>query len=844
LAGRWLNFATLVSGLTCLWAAGCLFQAIRLVATALILRRRLSVCRPVMDDAIVNLLFSCCQRLGIRRSPALLVTPECLSPCIVGTWKPRIVLPEALVAEASAERLRHVLTHELAHLVRRDLWTNWLLLAARALHWFNPVAWWTVREMQAEREAACDELTFAALGEVDRAAYAATILELAASLSPSVLAPGLIGLFSSTCRLKVRIERLLRSPSVFALGSPIVITLLIGLALLGLTDSLPGVKAQVPGGAQPDTCTVTGMVTDSVTGKPASGAVITARRTDEWKETQATTDASGRFRMEVPEGRYDFLVEAKDRVGVAVTGRDCLPGKPIEVPPFKLIEGGFISGRVINTATKLPISITNDGNPIALDLYGPSRPPGPVISPVKLITVDKDGRYKFRAAPGENFPFFVNLQGQRMGWDTRQQPAIVVKAGGTTNYDMLYTPPLSKDEKLRAASKVLDALPKKPTERTAQIIVEFRKLNHTVDETELWCMLMRDLVAIGRDAVPQLCNELDRTTENCMMRRLGFALRAIGDTRATPALIRAVPKSLVPACSDYGLIVADPALTEFMQVHSLDKRRGGPHFSFGRPVREIVSALQSLTGLEFDDADLFNMHLSDHPRQQVLQHRIYNRQAQRWQKWWEANWRTLTDDVASQKVSLQIATEELPPAPPPMTVSKSAQITNQNHGGVLAPASEKGQYVWHFYDLDTGFHPRWPAQVPKNEAAADSKELKEWARQNGVDLMCVTHRSPDGTETFILKALDMTIREISARDWRNLRQTLALGKLPEGRPVDELLMHYDPEAKKLQPDVNGIFLFTTREGSLGIIELAGQSAPSPGGGFQSGARFNLSTIIP
>ena len=40
------------------------------------------------------------------------------------------------------------------------------------------------------REAACDELAFAALGETDRSAYAATIVELAASLAPSAIAPG------------------------------------------------------------------------------------------------------------------------------------------------------------------------------------------------------------------------------------------------------------------------------------------------------------------------------------------------------------------------------------------------------------------------------------------------------------------------------------------------------------------------------------------------------------------------------------------------------------------------------------------------------------------------------
>ena len=115
-----------------------------------------------------------------------------------------------------------MLAHEVAHLVRGDLWTNWLLLTARTLHWFNPVAWWTIREMQAECEAACDELAVAALGEPDRSAYASTLIDLAASVAPSGMAPAMIGMFSSTRRLTARIERLARSPTVTTLRAPIV----------------------------------------------------------------------------------------------------------------------------------------------------------------------------------------------------------------------------------------------------------------------------------------------------------------------------------------------------------------------------------------------------------------------------------------------------------------------------------------------------------------------------------------------------------------------------------------------------------------------------------------------
>ena len=349
----------------------------------------------------------------------------------------------------------------------------------------------------------------------------------------------------------------------------------------GEANQLPGdVKVTMPSG-----CVVTGTVTDSVTGRPAHGAAITARRSDEWNETVVASDADGHFRIVLPEGRYDFLAEMKDRVCVAVTGRECLPEKNVELPPFKLIEGGYISGQVINSVTKQPISVSDSGKTIMLGLIGPSRPGGRMISPARLAAVDKTGRFTLRAAPGENFPYFVNTHGVRMSWDTQRQPPVIVKNGETTAYNMLITPEVPPQEHLKAAQQIVEDLPKKPVDRTAQIILEFRKLNHTVDETELWCTLMRELVAIGRDAVPQLCAELDQTTENMMMRRLGFALRAIGDKRATPALIRAIPKSLVPACSDYGLIVKDAALTKFMQTHGLNSRPGGTYFNFGRPVR-------------------------------------------------------------------------------------------------------------------------------------------------------------------------------------------------------------------------------------------------------------------
>jgi beta-lactamase regulating signal transducer with metallopeptidase domain len=1041
--------------LSAIWLVGCVVMGLKLVTSALSLRRRLSACRPVTDAAILDLLETSRIRIGLKRSPALLVTPESLSPCIVGIWHSRIVLPESVVTELSSTRLYHVLAHELAHLARGDLWTNWLLLAARIVHWFSPVAWWTVLQMQIEREAACDELAFAALGDSDRTAYAATIVELAASLTPSATAPGFIGLFSSTSHLKARVERLLRTPSVRRLRAPLAAALLLGTALLGLTDAMPDAAAQAPKvagatrleDAKPNTyalsgrcvnhadnsvmagvtvrlyqvegrtapaveiartitdadgrytfttlvpprrenhlnrldyavlgfadgrpiglmfmhfdgkrmvtsirmadeqstisgkvidaegqpvagaavaqlildgrpvfglpsattdaqgrfkldnvpvykapdgtiwaasftvlhpdyprttgqasalpaevvvtlptgCVVAGTVTDKVTGGPGAGVVITARWVDEWGEAVCATDASGRFRLVVPEGRYDFLVDAFDRVCVAQTGHECQAGEKVGLPQFALIGGGLISGRVLNTATNAPVTVSENGEPIMLGLYGPSQPGGRSISPVRLAAVDKLGRFVLRAVPGENFPYFVNTRGVRMAWDTRNQPPVVVNDGQTTVYDMLITPEVPPAERLKAARKRVESLSKNPSDRTAQILLEFRKLNHTVDETELWCLLMRELGAVGRSAVPQLCEELDRTTENRMLRRLGFALRAIGDPRSAPALIRAITRTPLASSSDYGLDVSDQELMDFMQTHDLEAGKRGRYFSFGRPERENIGALHRVTGHNLNDEEVLGMSLSEDPRRQVLQRRAYTQQALRWQEWWEKNWRGFTDDDAFQKVNLSVAEEPLPPAPDPQALAKTARLSGEMMGAVLSPVNEKGPYVWHFFDLDTGYKPNWPAEIPRNSSARNSPQLANWAAQHGVDLMCVTHRQPDGRETYVLKALGMKVTEISARDLRNLDRLLAAGRLPEGRPVGELLMHFDPQLQELVADANGAFLFVTREGNIGLIEttdrvtqkgdLTGQPAGSPptGVGFYRGVRFNLSAIVP
>ena len=70
----------------------------------------------------------------------------------------------------------------------------------------------------------------------------------------------------------------------------------------------------------------------------------------------------------------------------------------------------------------------------------------------------------------------------------------------------------------------------------------------------------------------------------------------------------------------------------------------------------------------------------------------------------------------------------------------------------------------------------------------------------------------------MLRGFGLKAWEISPRDLRNLDKLIAAGKLPEGRPVGELLMHYDEESdnscRMPMPHSS-----SHARGSLGLIEM-------------------------
>jgi beta-lactamase regulating signal transducer with metallopeptidase domain len=123
---------------------------------------------PALRDTLRN--------TSAGRSVRFLVSESARVPAALGFRRAAIVLPAWCLREMSTAELQPILIHELAHLERRDDWTNLLQKLVRAVFFFHPAVWWIDRRLAVEREMACDDAVLATLGNAR--AYAGSLVGL------------------------------------------------------------------------------------------------------------------------------------------------------------------------------------------------------------------------------------------------------------------------------------------------------------------------------------------------------------------------------------------------------------------------------------------------------------------------------------------------------------------------------------------------------------------------------------------------------------------------------------------------------------------------------------------
>jgi len=135
--------------------------------------------RDVVDAAACGRTAALARAAGLSRVPRLCESDAVRVPVTTSVLRPRIVLPETWRTWTSS-RLDAVLTHELAHVARRDALTQRLSLLYRAAAWCSPLGWWLHHHLAELAEQASDDAVLDA--GADPADYAEVLVAFLADM--------------------------------------------------------------------------------------------------------------------------------------------------------------------------------------------------------------------------------------------------------------------------------------------------------------------------------------------------------------------------------------------------------------------------------------------------------------------------------------------------------------------------------------------------------------------------------------------------------------------------------------------------------------------------------------
>ena len=198
----WWTSTTIVLSLWALWSG---VYSLRIARALLALRRARRRCLlfPAAEESRLA-HWNAVRELG--RRTRLVLSNDVRAAAILGCGRPVIAIAPALIGHLDREELDRFVIHEWAHVQRRDDLLNLAQVAVRVLAGWHPAVWWLNRQLQIERESACDEATIALTGSAK--GYAAALAKAASVLPATRRMVPAVGALSSPV-LRNRIIRIL-----------------------------------------------------------------------------------------------------------------------------------------------------------------------------------------------------------------------------------------------------------------------------------------------------------------------------------------------------------------------------------------------------------------------------------------------------------------------------------------------------------------------------------------------------------------------------------------------------------------------------------------------------------
>ncbi|MGC2742679.1 MAG: M56 family metallopeptidase [Candidatus Angelobacter sp.] len=230
----------------------------RVVLATFQLRRLRSHAVPAQMESLPLDIRSLIEDAQKSRPVSVLVSDRLEVPTAIGFRNPAVILPAWMLESTPAEELKYILLHELAHLSRRDDWTNLAQKILKALLFFLPSVWWIERRLSLDREMACDDAVLVRSGTpLGYAECLARVAERSFMRRQIALAQAAVG---RVRQLTERLSRILdpdrpRATQLWKPAVPVVMVIALLCAvpasftpeLVGFADDAPTARAKVSG---------------------------------------------------------------------------------------------------------------------------------------------------------------------------------------------------------------------------------------------------------------------------------------------------------------------------------------------------------------------------------------------------------------------------------------------------------------------------------------------------------------------------------------------------------------------------------------------------------------------
>jgi beta-lactamase regulating signal transducer with metallopeptidase domain/thiol-disulfide isomerase/thioredoxin/protocatechuate 3,4-dioxygenase beta subunit len=346
-----------------IWLSGAFILTVRIIIGWLSLIRlvRRSIAVP---DGIDHECRELARLLGCRRAIPVRLTAELSSPCLAGTVRPAILLPQWTCRDAP-DRLRAILAHELAHARNHDLAWNLGARAVSILLWFHPLIWRLSAAHATACDGVCDAVAVDLLG--DAVSYGKTLARLALRAARTSPTCGLA--MARTSDVRRRIEALNRSGLATPLTWGRVLPALVAGSAIVLV--IGGFRLTRAGNPTPAPHPIDDQA-DSVPKPQAGDHAKPASQTSSAKAKQAfhaVATETGRP-IEGVSIEYSGRFDAKEQKGTVVTGKDGIA--TIEYPAAAHIAYFYLTARKPNFVP-VQLSLNDRLRPVDLAIISELR---------------------------------------------------------------------------------------------------------------------------------------------------------------------------------------------------------------------------------------------------------------------------------------------------------------------------------------------------------------------------------------------------------------------------------------------------------------------------------------